>query len=73
MLEGKGFYVWKIERCENGNVEEIAGKAVVANFGHVLIKIADGPYTYNYDWEKRIDLIPPLAKALHEFGIEVWG
>ncbi len=73
MLQGKGFYIWKIEKCEHGDVDEIAGKAAAANFSHVLIKIADGTYTYNYDWDHHSDLVPPLAKKLREFGIEVWG
>ena len=73
MLQGKGFFIWKIEKCEHGDVKEIAGKAAVANFSHVLIKIADGTYTYNYDWDHHVDLVPPLARELRRLGIEVWG
>lgn len=73
MLKGKGFYIWKIEKCENGDVEEIAGKAEVGNLSHILVKIANGIYSYNYDWQKNIDLVPPLAEKLRQKGIQMWG
>jgi hypothetical protein len=73
MLQGKGFFIWKIGRCENGNVAEIARKAARANFTHVLAKIADGTYAYNIDWERRIDLVPRLRNALQKEGIDLWG
>ena len=67
MLEGKGFYIWNINKCEHGDVEEIAGKAAVAHFSHVLIKIADGTDDHN------LNLVPPLASELKKQGVEVWG
>lgn len=73
MLHGKGFYIWKIKECENGDVEKIAEKAAEADFSHVLVKIADGTYSYNYDWERRLDFVPPLARELHHRGIQIWG
>ena len=73
MLQGKGFYIWKIKECENGDIEKIAEKAADGNFSHVIVKIADGPYTYNYDWNRHLDLVPLLASELHSRGIEVWG
>ncbi len=45
MLQGKGFYIWKIKECENGDIEKIAEKAADGNFSHVIVKIADGPIT----------------------------
>jgi hypothetical protein len=44
-----------------------------AGFSHVLIKIANGIYSYNYDWDQKIDLVPQVATALREYGIQVWG
>ncbi|OQY37394.1 MAG: hypothetical protein DRI56_00015 [Chloroflexota bacterium] len=73
MLKGKGFFIWKIAKCEGGNVVKIAEQAAAANFSHVLIKIADGTNTYNYDWDHHVDLVPPLARELRKRGIEVWG
>ncbi|MBC8503688.1 MAG: nuclear transport factor 2 family protein [Anaerolineales bacterium] len=72
-LQGKGFYIWKIKDCENGDANQIANIAKAAGLSHVLIKIADGIYTYNYDWNKRVDLVPPVANALRARGIKVWG
>lgn len=73
MLSGKGFFIWKILECHDGDVVEIAEKAHYANLSHVLIKIANGIYSYNYDWEKNLDLVPDLAQELWARGIEVWG
>lgn len=73
MLTGKGMYIWKIQNCHNGSVSEITRRAVNSGYSHVLIKIANGIYSYNYDWEKKIDLVPPLVAALKAEGIQAWG
>lgn len=72
-LEGKGFFIWKIKDCEAGDAGQIASKAKNAGLSHVLIKIANGIYSYNYDWTRKIDLVPPVVQALRSNGIEVWG
>ena len=72
-LEGKGFYIWKIKDCEGGKPARIASVAKAADLSHVLIKVADGAYTYNYDWDQQKDLVPPVANALRSMGIQVWG
>ncbi|MGD8753264.1 MAG: hypothetical protein PVG14_17650, partial [Anaerolineales bacterium] len=72
-LQGKGFFIWKIKECENGNAEAIANLAQEADYSHILIKIADGVYSYNYDWDLDIDLVPPVAQALTDRGIQTWG
>jgi hypothetical protein len=73
MITGKGMYIWKIEYCHNGDISEILRKAVTAKYSHVLVKIANGIYSYNYDWERKIDLVPPLIQALKSEGIQAWG
>ncbi|NTV35454.1 MAG: nuclear transport factor 2 family protein [Anaerolineaceae bacterium] len=72
-LQGKGFFIWKIPDCEGGNPSTIADVAKAAGLSHVLIKIADGPYIYNYDWKKNVDLALPVVIALHKKGIQAWG
>jgi len=72
-LKGKGFFIWKIPSCENGNAESIATQAAAAKFSHVLIKIADGTSYSNYDSTKNLDYIPPVITALKKRGIQVWG
>lgn len=73
MLTGKGMFIWKIKNCHNGDISEILRRSVEANYSHVLIKVANGIYSYNYDWEKKLDLVPPLVKALKSEGIQAWG
>jgi ketosteroid isomerase-like protein len=73
MLEGKGFFTWKIPRCEGGDPYAIASVAKSANFTHVLIKLADGPVTYNGSWGLEEDFITPVIHVLKSQGIQVWG
>lgn len=70
-LQGKGYFIWKILECEGGNVTAIANLAQQAGFTHLLIKIADGIYSYNV--ASGNDLVPPLVRALHNRGIQAWG
>lgn len=67
VLEGKGLYIWKIHRCENGDPGAIARRAEAAGLTHVLIKIADGARAYNVDLAERV------VEALKGAGIQVWG
>lgn len=68
---GKGIYIWNIDKIENGNIEEIVGKAKVANFNHVLIKIANG--TVGWNWVDGVDKAAELSTRLKEEGIQPWG
>jgi len=72
-LTGKGFFIWKIPNCENGNPAAIASCAQKAGLSHILIKIANGIYDFNYDTTSKKDLVTPVALALKEKGIQVWG
>jgi hypothetical protein len=72
-LRGKGFYIWQISRCENGDPATIASEAAKAGLTHVLIKIADGASAYNISSTTGEDLVPPVAQALWQRGIHVWG
>ncbi len=70
-LQGKGYFIWRIWACENGDVNTIANLAEQAGFSHVLIKVADGTYSYNI--YNNVDLVPPLIRVLHRKGIQCWG
>ncbi len=71
-LQGKGWFVWQIQRCEGGAPEAIARKAAAAGLTHVLIKIAERTFGAGFDRNGR-DLVPPIADALRARGIQVWG
>jgi hypothetical protein len=70
-LQGKGFFIWKIPNCENGDPQAIASLAHQAQLTHLLIKIADGTLSYNV--YEGVDLVPPVARKLRELGLQVWG
>ena len=70
-IAGKGCFIWKIKDCEGGNPQAIAARAVDAEFTYLLVKIADGAFTYNYDWDRNLDLVPPLIQELKNKGIQL--
>ena len=71
ILEGKGFFIWKIPRCENGDAQAIANLAQESQLSHVLIKIADSVYSSNI--VDNVDLVPAVVEALHRLNIQVYG
>ncbi len=73
MIKGKGFFIWKIPECENGDIQKIASTAHQAGLTHVLVKIANGIYDYNYDPSTKKDLVAPLAAELEKYYIQTWG
>ncbi len=72
-LQGKGFYIWKVQFTEGGDNQAILNLIKEANLTHVLIKVAEADNTYNYDKQRRIDLAAPLVRLLKSEGIVVWG
>ncbi len=73
-LHGKGYYLWQLPYCDGGDAGAIAARAKAADLSHAMIKIADGPtWPYNYDFNRNLDLIPPVRHALREAGVSVWG
>lgn len=73
-LQGKGFFIWQVPRCENGQPSAIAARAAAAGLSHVLVKIADGHNRpYNINAETREDLVPAVRDALRQAGVAVWG
>ncbi len=72
-LEGKGFYIWQVRNCEKGDAEAITQTAISAGITHVLVKVCDGIYPYNYDWKTKVDAAKPVVQALKEAGVLVWG
>lgn len=73
-LEGKGYYMWQLPRCDQGDPDAIVQRALSADLSHVMIKIVDGAYRdYNIDGETEQDYVPPVLQALRNHGIQVWG
>ena len=70
-FSGKGMYIWKIRNCEGADIQAIVSKAKKANLDHVVIKIADGPYGYNYI--DGVDMAKALCDALKAEGITPYG
>lgn len=72
-FQGKGMFIWKIPRCEQGDPAKIAQVAQNANFTHVLVKIADGTLVYHGDWGSTVDMVSPVINALRTASIKVVG
>lgn len=71
-LRGKGFMIVNIGDCEGGNPKVIANLANSCGLKHIAVKIADGPWRWNF-LRSGQDLIPELITELHKYGIRVWG
>jgi len=72
-LTGKGYYIWQVKHCENGDADRIAALAKEANLSHVLIKIADATFPYNIDLDNGFDYARPVINKLKAKNIQVWG
>ena len=73
-LEGKGWYIWRVNLCDGGDPSVIAAKAQQAGLTHVLIKVADGPNPYRYNVILTGDRVGPIVSALRGIpGFQVWG
>lgn len=73
VLNGKGFFTWKIPNCEGGNPAAIAAAAKAASLDYLLVKVADGISAYNGNWGASTDYNTPVIQALRTQGIQVWG
>lgn len=71
-LQGKGWFIWQISRCEGGSPDAIAQKAADAGLSHVLLKVAERTFSFGLDQSGR-DLVPPVVAALQGRGIQAWG
>ncbi len=71
-LQGKGWFIWQVPRCEGGNAAAIADMAVSTGTTHVLIKVAEKTFGFGYDAAGR-DLVPPVVAALRQRGVQAWG
>ncbi|MEX2162288.1 MAG: nuclear transport factor 2 family protein [Anaerolineales bacterium] len=71
MLTGKGVFLWQVKRVAGGDANAIAEQAKAAKLTHVLIKVADGRYSYNIT--NGVDMVPALVAALRARGIGAWG
>ncbi len=70
---GNGYYIWMLSRCAGGDPKKLAQMAKDAGLSYVTIKVADGPYIFNWDKASQKDLIGPAVDALRAEGIGVWG
>jgi hypothetical protein len=71
MIQGKGTYLWQVKRVAGGDANAIAEQAKAAGLSHVLVKVADGRYSYNIT--NGVDMVPALVTALRARGIKAWG
>lgn len=72
-INGKGMFIWRVRGCENGDVDAIANLAQAAGLSHILLKVADGNFSYNIDTKTGEDLAEKLTKALKAKKIQVYG
>ncbi len=69
--KGKGAFIWQVKKASGGDAPAIAQAAAAGGLSHVVVKVADGKYSYNIT--NGVDMIPGLVGALRARGIQVWG
>lgn len=71
MIQGKGFYVWKLYDSLMVSPSEFARACMERGFSHVLIKISDGTSPFNV--YNGVDLARLFVDACHARGVQVIG
>jgi len=71
MITGKGMYIWNAWNTEGGNADQALAFAKEAGFTHVLIKIADGPWTHNI--KDNVDYALRFCETFKRGGLFVFG
>ena len=65
---GKGYYVWIVKQCRNGDIAAIVDSCLEAKINFLAVKIQNGTAGYNTN--------SPLSRlflALNSAGVKVWG
>ncbi len=77
MLQGKGMYIWQIQKCDRGDANALVLLARDAQLTHVIFKIADGSYDFPLpaqDPGGRLEAMTDAAiRAFQRAGLQVWG
>jgi hypothetical protein len=71
-LQGKGFIINELLKCEDGEPGAILAVAQAAGLSHVVIKVADGERAFGED-DLGADPAARIIPALKQVGIKVWG
>ena len=71
-LQGKGFFIKDISRCEGGEPAAILAAAQAAGLGRIFVRIADGVRACGIN-SSGGDITAPLVQALQKGGLSVWG
>jgi hypothetical protein len=71
-LQGKGFFLSELRRCENGDPTALLQAVLEAGLGHAIVKIADGEKACGID-ASGMDFTGRVVQVLHLAGISVWG
>lgn len=77
MLQGKGMFIWQIERCDQGNVGALVSLARAAQLTHVIFLLSDGTYNFplpSQDQDGSRELkVDAAIRAFQNAGIGVWA
>lgn len=63
---GRGFYIWRVSRCEGGHIPEIINRALRCNVSWLCIKCGD----QGRPWQQ---FSPALVEVCHRAGIRIYG
>lgn len=77
MLQGKGMYIWQVQKCDGGDPACLVALARAAQITHVIFKLTDGVYDFplpSQDPGGQYELMTDRAiRAFQQAGIAVWA
>ena len=77
MLQGKGMFIWQVERCDRGEARTLVDLARAAQLSHVIFKLSDGTFDFPLpaqDPGGRLESLTDAAiRAFQQAGIQVWA
>lgn len=63
---GRGLYIWRLDKCERGNLSAILARCQRAGIRWVAVKAGNGGHRWSQFTKELVD-------AFHGAGIDVWG
>lgn len=77
MLQGKGIFIWQVQKCEQGQTDRLVALVRSAQLSHVIFKLSDGTYDFPVPAEDpggTYELMTDAAiRALQNAGVQVWA
>ncbi len=77
MLQGKGMFIWEVQKCDAGDPARLVALARAAQISHVILKLTDGTFDFPLpaqDTGGRLEqMTDSVIRAFQKAGLAVWA